>query len=79
MKSNSAKIKVVRTGQSNVLVRHAETEAPDVGDFEDIAKPPMTSRAQSKRVTKKPEALFPPRSMGITVPPRSMEITVPPI
>ena len=47
----------MRTGQRTVLVKHTETEAPDVGDFEEVAKTPVTSRAHSKRVTKKPEAL----------------------
>ena len=54
MKSNGVRLKVVRTGQWTVLVKHTETKAPDVEDFEEVAKTPVTSKAHSKRVTKKP-------------------------
>ena len=51
MKSNGAKYKVVRTVQQTVLVQHTEMEAPNVRDFEKVAKTPVASRSHYKRVT----------------------------
>ena len=58
LKSNGAIVKVVRTGQRTVLVKRTEMEAPDVRDLEEVAKTPVTRRAHSKRVAKKPDALL---------------------
>ena len=37
MKSSAVKLRVVRTGQITVLVKHPEIEASDDGDFEEVA------------------------------------------
>ena len=44
-------------GQRTVLVLQTERKVPDVEDFKEVAKNSVTSRANTKRVTKKHEPL----------------------